>query len=580
MSGGCLSNVASFYGNSDLGWWLGAYEMGGELHEKRDVYERLSPLTYVQNVTTPTLILHGERDDRCPIGQAEEWFTALRRLGVETEFVRYPGASHLFILLGRPSHRIDYNARVERWMVRHISERARPKRRLDRKQLQARLEELIEKHEVPGASIGVLHDGEVFEAAAGVTSLTTKVPVDTDTVFQIGSMTKPWTATVIMQLVEEGKVSLDEPIRTYLPNFKVADPDVSATVTLRHLLAHTSGIDGDHFQDCGRGDDCLERYVDACGTLGQTHPFGATMSYCNTGYSIAGRIIEVVDGKVWDEAMRERLFRPLGLTHTSTLPEEAIMFRAAVGHVKPDAGSDWKPAPVWMLPRVCGPMGLINSTPRDVLEFVRLHLENGRDLLSALSVKTMQEPQVEIPDPYTLGSHWGVGWILSDWSGHRLYGHGGNTIGQSAFLHISNEAEMAVVLLTNGGYASALYRELGGGLFEDLAGIEMPRLPQCPATPVELDLAPYAGVYERLGIRTELHPQEGMLVGTVTQTGALAEMSENRERKVRFVPVDATTFLVYGEDGSAAGAPAVFFDFVDGKPQYFHSGARANPRRS
>ena len=102
-------------------------------------------------------------------------------------------------------------------------------------------------------------------------------------------------------------------MRTYLPEFAVADPEVSAAVTLRHLLSHTSGIDGDNFADFGRGDDCLERYVESCASLEQTHPLGATMSYCNTGFSILGRVIEVVTGKVWDAVMRERLFEPLGL---------------------------------------------------------------------------------------------------------------------------------------------------------------------------------------------------------------------------------------------------------------------------
>ena len=111
-----------------------------------------------------------------------------------------------------------------------------------------------------------------------------------------------------------------------------------SAVTLRHLLSHTSGIDGDHFADFGRGDDCLERYVESCSSLEQTHPLGATMSYCNTGFSVLGRVIEVVTGKVWDAVMRERLFEPLGLEHTSTLPEEAIMHRAAVGHIKPSPG--------------------------------------------------------------------------------------------------------------------------------------------------------------------------------------------------------------------------------------------------
>jgi dipeptidyl aminopeptidase/acylaminoacyl peptidase len=119
MSGGCLSNYTSFYGNSDIGFWMGLFEFGAEPWDARDRFVRLSPISYVENVKTPTLLLHGENDDRCPIGQAEEWFVSLRRRGVETELVRYPGASHLFILNGRPSHRIDYNRRIEEWMTSH-----------------------------------------------------------------------------------------------------------------------------------------------------------------------------------------------------------------------------------------------------------------------------------------------------------------------------------------------------------------------------------------------------------------------------------------------------------------------------
>jgi dipeptidyl aminopeptidase/acylaminoacyl peptidase len=109
----------SFYGSSDVGYWLGAYEMGAEPHAARERYAELSPITYVGGVTAPTLILHGENDLRCPIGQAEEWFVSLRRLGRKVEMVRYPGASHLFILNGRPSHRVDYNRRLTDWVSRH-----------------------------------------------------------------------------------------------------------------------------------------------------------------------------------------------------------------------------------------------------------------------------------------------------------------------------------------------------------------------------------------------------------------------------------------------------------------------------
>jgi CubicO group peptidase (beta-lactamase class C family) len=453
---------------------------------------------------------------------------------------------------------------------------------MDTQKLQLRLSELIAQHKVPGAAVGVLHNGELTQAAAGVINLDTGVEATTDTLFQIGSISKVWTTTVIMQLVDEGKISLDEPVQTYLPGFKVADSDVSAQVTLRHLLSHTSGIDGDHFQDFGRGDDCIEKYVDACATLGQTHKLGETMSYCNTGFTIAGRIIEVITGGQWDAVMRERIFAPLSLTHTNTLPEEAILFRAAVGHIALEPGADPSRAPVWVLPRIAGPMGLINSTPADVLTFAKMHMDlgkaaDGTQVLSEKSVRAMQEPQVEVPDKHTLGSHWGIGWILFNWGGHSVYGHDGGTIGQAAFLRIAPDANLAVCLLTNGGEAGQVYHKLYTELFEELAGIDVPAIPKAPETPLEMDLSPYAGTYERLGIKIDLAPAGGALEGTTTMSGPLAEMLPNPVQKMRLVPVDSETFLAYGE-GEGEPTPAVFYDFVDGVPRFVHLGARTHPR--
>ena len=110
---------------------------------------------------------------------------------------------------------------------------------MDQQSLQTRLSELLEKHEVPGASIGVLHEGNVTEAAAGVINQNTGVETTTDTLFQIGSISKVWTTTVVMQLVDEGKLDLDAPVRDVIGDFAVADEDVAAKVTLRHLLSHT-----------------------------------------------------------------------------------------------------------------------------------------------------------------------------------------------------------------------------------------------------------------------------------------------------------------------------------------------------
>jgi CubicO group peptidase (beta-lactamase class C family) len=455
---------------------------------------------------------------------------------------------------------------------------------IDTERLTSLLQEGLNKHDVPGAAIGILHNGEVTQAAAGVINMNTGVETTTDTVFQIGSQGKTWTAVVVMGLVDEGLLDLDEPIRKYLPDFKVADPGVSESVTLRHLLTHTSGIDGDHFEDFGRGDDCLERYVESCASLEQTHPMGETMSYCNTGYSITGRLIEVLTGKVWDSAMRERLFTPLGLTQTGTLPEEAIIHRVSAGHIKPGPGLPTQVAPVWVLPRITGPAGLINSTVGDVLTFASLFLNDGKapdgtQLVSPQSLATMQKPHIEIPDPHVLGSHWGVGLIVFDWDGRRIYGHDGDTIGQHTQLRIVPEEGFAVTLLANGPGAHELYRTLFSTIFSDELGIEMPPKVELPAQPPEINLADYAGTYERLAIKYELEVAGDELDGTITVSGPLAKLLPDPVQKITMKPVDRQTFLSYPE-GEEEGmfSTAAFYDFEGDVPRYLHNGARANRR--
>jgi CubicO group peptidase (beta-lactamase class C family) len=240
---------------------------------------------------------------------------------------------------------------------------------LDAANWTARLNELATEANVPGAALGIWSDGQEILAAHGVLNAATQVPVTTDSVFQVGSITKIWTATMIMQLVDEGLLSLDTTVSAVLPGTRLGTADVGDEVTVRHLLTHTSGIDGDVFTDTGRGDDCVERYVDLLAEVPSVFTPGATYSYCNSGYVLLGRIIEVIDGQSWDESLRERLIGPLAATQTVTLPEEAILRRAAVGHLR--CGT---PVHVWGLPRSIGPAGLITATAGDLLTFARLHL--------------------------------------------------------------------------------------------------------------------------------------------------------------------------------------------------------------
>ena len=152
-----------------------------------------------------------------------------------------------------------------------------------------------------------------------------------------------------------------------LPALRLPHPGFPKALTPRHLPSHTSGIRGDLFLDTGRGDDNLEKYVAAMASLTQNHPLGATMSYCNSGYSVLGRMIEVVRGATWDEVLRERLLTPLGLTTAGTLPEEALLYGASTGHVTPPGADEPIVTPQWGIFRSCGPAGLIHMTARDLL---------------------------------------------------------------------------------------------------------------------------------------------------------------------------------------------------------------------
>ncbi|MFB6549651.1 serine hydrolase [Streptomyces sp. NPDC056405] len=584
VAGGVVSDLTSMCGTSDEAHALAVTELGGAPWQNRELYAELSPYSRVEHVRTPTLVVHGAADERCPVGQAEQWFAALRARGVPTRLVLYPGGSHLFLLDGPPSHRVDLARRTVDWVERHAGGPGRPARAaLDAAHWERRLGELAARHRVPGAVLGIARGDELALTACGVLNKDTGVRATDDSLFQIGSITKVWTTTVIMQLVDEGRLDLDAPLTDVLPELRLADPYAAKQLTVRHLLTHTSGIDGDIFTDTGRGDDCVERYVDELGAAARIHPPGATFSYCNSGFVLAGRVIEKLTGTSWDGAIEERLFSPLGLAHTVTLPEEALRFRTAIGHDAP-GDEDPRPVPAWGLPRSAGPAGLITATASDVLAFARMHLaggvaDDGTRVLSQQAAHAMTEKQVDLPDVHSLGDSWGLGWIRFDGGdGHRLLGHDGNTIGQSAFLRLLPEQDLAVTLLTNGGGAHDLYLELFREIFAELAGVTLPQPLTPPAEPVTVDAHRHLGRYERAGARIEILEGADGLRLRHTVTGPLAALVPETVWESDLAPVSDDLFAVT-LPGSRSWTPVTFYALPTGEP-YVHFGVRATPKVS
>ncbi|MEU8780700.1 serine hydrolase domain-containing protein [Streptomyces sp. NPDC048637] len=451
---------------------------------------------------------------------------------------------------------------------------------------QARLGELLAAHHVPGAALAVVTGGELHELASGVLHTGTRVAVTTDSVFQIGSVSKGYTATLVVLLAHAGKLDLDAPVADVLPDFAVADAEATRTITPRQLLNHTSGIEGDFVSDTGRGDDCLARYVEGVRNVGLTNPPGATMSYSSTAYNILGRIVEVVTGQTWDEALKEMLCVPLGLQHTMTLPEEVLRFRAAMGHMG-EPGEDPVPTPLWnMLPRSAGPYGGICATAADVARFARLFVDGGRApdgtrVLAAEAVEAMLRREVEMPDRWSLGAHWGLGWGLFEWDGVRGFGHDGSTFGQLAYLRALPEAGLAVALLTNGGAAAPkVFETLCRELTAELGGVRMPEFGPAAEEPA-VDPAPFTGSYRREGFLmtvTDRPAGEGVL--RVKYEGADGLKDSFEPLHWNLVPVSDTpskTVFAGRRNEKDGWIPVVFYALANGS-RYVHFGVRATAK--
>jgi CubicO group peptidase (beta-lactamase class C family) len=308
---------------------------------------------------------------------------------------------------------------------------------------------------VPGVAVGILVEGEELTAGFGVTNVNHPLPVDADTLFQIGSTTKTLTATVAMQFVEAGKLELDRPIRDYVPSLELADPEVTAKVTLRHLFTHTGGWIGDFFIDTGRGDDALQRYVTRTKELRQEVPLGEAFVYNNAGLGIASYVIQEVGGKSYEQLVKEMLLDPLGMEMSFFFPEDVMIHRFAVGHSTPAEG-EISVAKPWPIPRAANGQGGLSASVRDQLRYARFHMGDGKtaegkELLSTTMLKKMQEPQVKIP----FGGHIGISWFIRHIDELRVVGHGGATLEQHSAFQFAPERDFAFVLTTNSTWGTS-----------------------------------------------------------------------------------------------------------------------------
>jgi CubicO group peptidase (beta-lactamase class C family) len=305
----------------------------------------------------------------------------------------------------------------------------------------------MKEHGVPGAALGIVADGGVTIRGLGVTNVEDPLPVDAHTVFPIASISKTFAATAMMRLVEQGKVDLRAPVRTYLPEFRVRDDAASRDATVWHLLTHLGGWEG-QVSGAERGSETLKTFVASITDLMQIAPPGKAWSYNNAGFSIAGRVIEVAAGTPINRAVRDLVFQPLGLEHAGTTTGDFIVQRFAPGHAVRDGKATLQRPFSGSTSVTAGGVGLCMT---DLLAYARFHMGDGRGasgdrVLERASLERMRATQLH---KQGTDDDIGLAWHIRQVGPVRTYGHGGTLGGHVLLLELVPERNFAIAILTN-----------------------------------------------------------------------------------------------------------------------------------
>ncbi len=310
----------------------------------------------------------------------------------------------------------------------------------------ARIDELVprylKRHTIPSAAIAVVQKGKIVKASGyGLANLELEVAATERTPYEIGSITKQFTDEAVMMLAQERRLSLDDPIRKYLPAVSPA----WSQITIRHLVSHTSGL---HDWEAAsllsyHREYTPQEYVDLIGKEPLDFPPGTSWSYTNSAHPLLGMIIERVSGQPFEQFIADRIFRPAGMTDTRFKHPEEIVPRRSGGYVDHDGRlENGEP----LRPRIIAPNGGIMSTAVDMAKW-QIALAGGV-LLKPATIDEMQAP-IRLNDGKPYNSV-GLGWFRQTFRGHRLLLHNGSTIaGYSSVVYRYLDDDLAVIVLMN-----------------------------------------------------------------------------------------------------------------------------------
>ncbi len=413
-------------------------------------------------------------------------------------------------------------------------------------------------HRIVGAVVSVVHNGKVlFKAGYGFAELESRTQADPDrSLFRIASITKPFVWTAIMQLVEQGRLSVDDPVDQYL-DFRIP-ATYQEPIRIRHLLTHTPG-----FEEKGTGNSA--RTVEGVTPLGQhlvkamparVRPPGEHASYSNYGTALAAYIVERISGQTWADYIDEHILKPLEMTSTNTqlVMTDELKARHATGYKY--QGGRFKATDYEYFKDI--PAGHISTTADDMTHFMLAHLNNGtfksRRILQKETALKMREP---LFDPHPGLSPMLHGFYRADRNGLEIFGHGGDVNQFHSNLSLIPQHDLGVFVSFNSDPAASARGNLVAAFIDHFFGGEY--LPEPPAL-FETDLGPYTGQYLSLRSNYSTFEKLSMLVGGVTvseQDNELLLAGGNVSRWIptaqdRFTAKYARQTMVFERDAGGA----------------------------
>jgi CubicO group peptidase (beta-lactamase class C family) len=315
------------------------------------------------------------------------------------------------------------------------------------------LERLVHEQRLPGFAIAVVEDNRVAYAAGfGVRNVTDDSDrITTRSLFHMASITKPFVATSLMQLVEKGKVDLEVPVVKYLPYFRMADARYK-DITVRQMVTHTSGmpdVDDYEWEKPQYDTGALERYVRSLGTLRLDFRPGEQFRYSNMAFEILGDVIAKVSGETFDDYVHRHILVPLRMKDSTLLLTQADPMLLAWGHELNENGTA-VPSKVYPYNRIHTPSSNLHSNALDMARWAIANMNRGQldgvRILKASTYDVMWKPATELhgkPSPT------GISWFLGEYRGNRLVEHGGGDTGFRTGLAMLPERKIAVVWMTN-----------------------------------------------------------------------------------------------------------------------------------